>query len=167
MSAPTRRTVLAAACGACAAAVTGCAAYGSGVAAAPAAAPAPTVPPTTVPPTTAGSAPSEEPEPVAPDPSIPVADALAAAAAIPVGGGMIFAELDLVVTQPSAGQFKAFSATCTHQGCAVTSVADGQIVCACHGSYFAVADGAVTGGPAGAPLPERAVSVQNGSIVLA
>ena len=52
------------------------------------------------------------------------------------------------MTQPVAGTFKAFSATCTHQGCTVNEVAGGTINCPCHGSKFAVADGAPTAGPA-------------------
>ena len=60
----------------------------------------------------------------------------------------MFADKDVVVTQPTAGEFKAFSATCTHQGCKVKSVADGVIVCPCHGSKFAIADGSVAAGPA-------------------
>ena len=74
---------------------------------------------------------------------------------------------DVVVTQPTAGEYKAFSATCTHQGCKVKSVADGVIVCPCHGSRFAIADGSVTAGPATSPLPAKSVSVEGGSIVLA
>ena len=92
---------------------------------------------------------------------------LAAASSIPVGGGTVFADQDVVVTQPTAGDFKAFSATCTHQGCKVKSVADGVIVCPCHGSKFAIADGAVTAGPAKSPLPEKTISVDGDSIVLA
>jgi Rieske Fe-S protein len=95
------------------------------------------------------------------------ADALATTSSIPVGGGTVFADKDVVVTQPTAGDFKAFSATCTHQGCKVKSVADGVIVCPCHGSKFAIADGAVTAGPAKSPLPEKSVSVEGESIVLA
>ena len=95
------------------------------------------------------------------------ADALATTSSIPVGGGTVFADKDVVVTQPTAGEFKAFSATCTHQGCKVKSVADGVIVCPCHGSKFAIADGAVTAGPAKSPLPEKSVSVEGDSIVLA
>ena len=79
----------------------------------------------------------------------------------------MFADKDVVVTQPTAGQFKAFSATCTHQGCKVNKVVDGQILCPCHGSKFAVADGSVTAGPAKKPLPEKSVSVSGDSVVLA
>jgi Rieske Fe-S protein len=107
----------------------------------------------------------------APAPAAPSAGAsgaaLATTSSIPVGGGTVFADKDVVVTQPTAGDFKAFSATCTHQGCKVKSVADGVIVCPCHGSKFAIADGAVTAGPAKSPLPEKSVSVEGDSIVLA
>lgn len=149
----TRRSLLAAACGTCAAALTGCAAYGPGRPAA--AVPAPTDAP-------AAPAPAD-----APAAGIPIADALAAAATIPVGGGRVFADLDLVVTQPTEGEFQAFSATCTHQGCAVTEVADGEIVCPCHGSTFSAVDGSPTAGPAEQPLPRRSVAVRDGAVVLA
>ena len=86
---------------------------------------------------------------------------------VPVGGGVVVAAADVVITQPSAGQFKAFSATCTHQGCTVNQVAGGTINCPCHGSKFAVADGTPTTGPAKKPLPPKAVKVQGDSIVLA
>lgn len=77
---------------------------------------------------------------------------LAAVADIPVGGGTIFAAQQVVITQPAEGEFRAFSTTCTHQGCAVATVADGTINCTCHGSRFAIADGSVTAGPAPRPL---------------
>ena len=40
-------------------------------------------------------------------------------ATVPVGGGVILTKDEVVVTQPEAGTFKAFSAVCTHQGCLV------------------------------------------------
>jgi Rieske Fe-S protein len=80
---------------------------------------------------------------------------------------VVVAAQQLVVTQPRAGTFKAFSAVCTHQGCAVNEVAGGTINCPCHGSKFAVADGAPKAGPAKKPLPEKAVKVQGDSVVLA
>lgn len=91
---------------------------------------------------------------------------LGPASEVPVGGGKIYSEEQIVVTQPAAGQFTGLSVTCTHQGCAVSSITDGQIVCPCHGSRFAL-DGAVVQGPAEQPLPQRPVTVADGSITLA
>lgn len=85
---------------------------------------------------------------------------------IPVGGGKIFTSEKVVVTQPKQGEFKAFSAVCTHRGCTVGSVSDGKIHCPCHGSAFNVADGSVANGPADRPLPSKTVSVQNGELKL-
>ncbi|MFI8950494.1 Rieske (2Fe-2S) protein [Streptomyces sp. NPDC053750] len=93
--------------------------------------------------------------------------ALAATADIPEGGGKVFADQKVVVTQPSAGEFKAFSATCTHQGCAVKSVSDGVINCPCHNSNFSITDGSVQSGPARKPLPAVQITVSGDSIQLA
>src|SRR5438445_330336 len=71
-----------------------------------------------------------------------------ATADVPVGGGKVFADKQVVVTQPAQGTFAAFSAVCTHQGCTVDSVANGTINCPCHGSKFKIADGSVATGPA-------------------
>ena len=86
--------------------------------------------------------------------------------AIPVGGGLIFAEAGVVITQPVAGEFVAFDRTCTHRGCAVRAVAGGTISCFCHGSRFRITDGSVAGGPAPAPLPRRGITVVDGTIHL-
>ncbi|MFD3609411.1 Rieske (2Fe-2S) protein [Streptomyces atroolivaceus] len=86
---------------------------------------------------------------------------------IPAGGGTIFKDRKIVVTQPAAGEFKAFSAVCTHAGCVVSSVADGTIDCACHGSRFSIGDGAVEQGPATRPLPAERITVEGDSIRLA
>ena len=93
--------------------------------------------------------------------------ALVAAADVPVGGGVVLKDDGVVVTQPTEGEFKAFSAVCTHQGCVVASVADGAIVCNCHGSQFSVVDGSVLSPPAGAPLAEQPVKVQGDQVVSA
>ncbi|MGY4769726.1 Rieske (2Fe-2S) protein [Kribbella sp. CWNU-51] len=89
---------------------------------------------------------------------------LAATSEIPVGGGKVFGDAKVVVTQPTSGQFKGFSAVCTHQGCIVADVADGTINCACHGSKFKIADGSVANGPASRPLPAADITVQGGQI---
>ena len=96
----------------------------------------------------------------------PAPPGLASTADIPVGGGKIFSEEEVVITQPTEGEFRCFSAVCTHQGCLVNAIADGTINCDCHGSKFAVADGSVTAGPAPTPLPERSVRVNGDQISL-
>lgn len=135
----TRRSLIAGACAGCTALVAGCAGYGSG--------PTPPAPP----PPPAGAAPG----------------ALVATTDVPVGGGVVIAAQNVVVTQPVAGTFKAFDATCTHQGCTVNEVVNGTINCPCHGSEYAVADGAVVAGPAPSPLPEKAIAVDGTTIRLA
>jgi len=81
------------------------------------------------------------------------------AAEIPVGGGKVFERLKVVVTQPTAGDYKAFTAVCTHQKCTVKEVANGVITCPCHGSQFDAATGAVKKGPATEPLAAKKVTV--------
>ncbi|ASW55945.1 Rieske (2Fe-2S) protein [Plantactinospora sp. KBS50] len=93
--------------------------------------------------------------------------ALAKTSEIPVGGGKIFGSQAVVVTQPTAGQFKGFSAICTHQGCPVSRVEGGTIECTCHGSRFSIADGSVQAGPAPRPLDEQNITVTGDSISLA
>jgi Rieske Fe-S protein len=94
------------------------------------------------------------------------ADALAATSAIPVGGGKIFDPQVVVVTQPTAGEFKAFSAVCTHMGCIVNQISDGKIECPCHGSEYSIASGAVLRGPAPKPLAAKRIKVSGDSIFL-
>jgi nitrite reductase/ring-hydroxylating ferredoxin subunit len=78
---------------------------------------------------------------------------LASTSEIPVGGGKVFSAEKVVVTQPAAGEFKGFSAVCTHLQCLVDQVAGGTIDCPCHGSQFSVKNGSVVTGPATSPLP--------------
>ncbi|MQY08488.1 Rieske (2Fe-2S) protein [Actinomadura macrotermitis] len=91
---------------------------------------------------------------------------IAKVADVPVGGGKIYPDTKLVVTQPVAGTFKAFSASCTHQGCLTDRVEDGRIECPCHGSRFKVADGTVAQGPAKRALLEYPVQVKGDGIVV-
>jgi Rieske Fe-S protein len=92
---------------------------------------------------------------------------LAKTSQIPEGGGMVFKEHKVVVTQPSSGQFKAFSSICTHQGCSVGDVSDGTINCPCHQSKFDISDGSPKGGPATKPLPGAKIKVEGSSIKMA
>lgn len=99
--------------------------------------------------------------------SVEAGTELAKTSDIPVGGGKIFKDEKVVVTQPKEGEFKAFSDICTHQGCQVTSVSGGTINCPCHGSKFNITDGSVANPPATKPLPEKQIKVSGDSIQLA
>ncbi|MFI6422686.1 Rieske (2Fe-2S) protein [Streptomyces sp. NPDC050842] len=148
-----RRTVLFAA----AALTTGCGSDGEGDGGTTTSAPA----------TPSAPAASATPETPATSPTTTGAPPLATTSEIPVGGGTVFTEAKVVVTQPTAGEFKAFSAVCTHQGCLVNKVADGTIDCPCHGSKYRIADGSVVAGPAPRPLPAKQINVSGESITLA
>ncbi len=149
MAAVSRRAVLAAAAG------LGATACGNPAAPPPAAAPPPPAPP---------ASPPTAPPPTAPDTGC--ARAVARTADIPVGGGRVFPELRVVVTQPVAGEFRGFGIVCTHDGCELTSVSDGTINCPCHGSRFALTDGSVVRGPARTGLRVEEVAVDGDRVVL-
>ncbi|WP_392669400.1 Rieske (2Fe-2S) protein [Streptomyces sp. LN785] len=101
-----------------------------------------------------------------PQGSTPSGTALAKTSDVPVGGGRVFEEQKVVVTQPEAGRFKGFSAICTHAGCTVASVEDGTINCPCHGSKYSITDATVVAGPAPRPLPAEQITVSGGTIRL-
>ena len=103
----------------------------------------------------------------APATSAPAGTDLAKTADIPVGGGLIIAASQIVITQPTAGTFKAFTSICTHQQCPVASVANGTINCDCHGSKFSITDGSVASPPATQPLAAKQIKVTGTSITLA
>lgn len=94
-------------------------------------------------------------------------EVLAKTSDIPVGSGKIFAAQRVVVTQPTAGDFKGFSAVCTHQGCTVESIDSGVIGCPCHGSRYSIEDARVLGGPAKRALATVNIRVDGDQIILA
>jgi Rieske Fe-S protein len=149
--ASSRRTLLAGAGAACAAALAGCSTYNanSGIAGAPPAASSSSAAASSGTGTASSSGPA----------------VLATTSQIPVGGGDILTAQKIVITQPQSGTFKAFSAVCTHEGCIVGTVSGGTINCPCHGSKFNIANGAVVNGPAARPLPPVSIEVQGTSIV--
>ncbi len=68
----------------------------------------------------------------------------------------------------SNGRLYAFDDTCTHAGC---SLADGEldgttVTCACHGSQFDVASGAVLRGPARLPVRSRSVRAEGPDLIV-
>jgi Rieske Fe-S protein len=135
-----RRAVIAAAAGLGAAAACGPAATPSTDATASVAPPPPT--------------PTREPRPVAP------------ADDIPVGGGRVYPDLRVVVTQPIPGEFRGFGIVCTHDSCELNAVKNGTINCPCHGSRYAITDGSVVRGPARTGLRTEKVAVQGDQVVL-
>jgi len=156
---PTRRAAFAVAAGGCAFALAGCSSYGDDAAAVVSAAPSADA-------TEDADDKATEAEEDAEDGG-GNAQSIAAVSKIPVGGGLILKKQGVVLTQPTKGKIKAFSTTCTHAGCAVTKVADGTINCPCHGSKFAIEDGAPTDGPAGSPLESVEVKVKSKKVYLA
>jgi nitrite reductase/ring-hydroxylating ferredoxin subunit len=102
-----------------------------------------------------------------PGSTAPAGTDLGPASDIPVGGGTVFADQKVVVTQPAKGDYKAFTAVCTHQQCTVGSVDGGTINCPCHNSKFSIEDGAVESGPAPSALAEVKIAVKGGEIRLA
>ena len=181
---PSRRTLLACTGAACVAALAGCARGSSSNGGMAASQPAPgtsaAVPPdwasraaAAVDQTVLGQSAQAQPAQGQPASSQPASSqpaegrppALAVTSDIPVGGGKILAARKIVITQPRAGSFEAFTAVCTHQGCTVSTVSDGTINCPCHGSKFSVTDGSVVTGPAASPLAPVGIKVHGTSIV--
>lgn len=109
------------------------------------------------------TAPASSPAPATSDAG---AQGLASVSDVPVGGGVIIDDPAVVITQPTEGDFKAFTAICTHQGCLVSSVESNEILCPCHGSRFSATDGSVIQGPATMPLQPAGITVEGGNVVL-
>lgn len=84
---------------------------------------------------------------------------------VAVGGAVFLESPSVVITQPTEGDFHAFDRTCTHQGCPVGDIVDGNIHCACHNSMFSMTDGSPVSGPAPSPLATAAITVKGGDIV--
>jgi Rieske Fe-S protein len=115
---------------------------------------------------------SDDPPPPVESPAGGAGTVLATTGEVEVGGGLVVSEHRVVITQPTAGDFRAFSAICTHLGCTVTSVSDGTINCPCHGSRFSIEDGSVVEPALGSsaqqpPLPAAAITVNGDEIELA
>ncbi|WP_046468551.1 Rieske (2Fe-2S) protein [Allosalinactinospora lopnorensis] len=84
---------------------------------------------------------------------------------VPVGGGIVVIDGKLVLTQPEEGEFKAYTAVCTHRGCTIQEVNE-HIRCLCHGSRFDISTGEVVRGPATEPLKTFGVTVEGTDIRL-
>lgn len=141
--------------------LTACGGSSDGAAPAPTTA-APTTAPTSAAPTTAPATTA------APTSAAPTAAGFTVKTTdIPVGGGKIYDTQKIVVTQPTAGQFKAFSAVCPHQGCNVAAIENRQIQCPCHASLFDITTGARISGPAQTGLSTEKLSVSGTAVTVA
>ena len=113
------------------------------------------------------SSPDDEPSSSSEEPGSSGGAALASTSDVPVGGCFVVAASKIVLTQPTEGDFKAFTAVCTHQGCLVESSTEGDIPCPCHGSKFSLEDGSPQAGPAGSALDAVEITVDGDSITQA
>jgi Rieske Fe-S protein len=174
VSAPSRRTLLACTGAACAAVLAGCARGSASNGEMAASQPAMGNSTATVPAdwgsgavAALGGSPAQAQGQSSPVQAQSQPPALATTSDVPVGGGKILGKQKIVITQPRAGSFAAFTAVCTHQGCTVSTVSDGTIDCPCHGSKFSITNGSVVGGPAPSPLTAVSIKVHGTSIVRA
>ncbi len=86
--------------------------------------------------------------------------------AIKVGGGSIFklsaaGGIQILITQPKSGVFRAFNPACTHQGFRLNSISGTNIICPIHRAQFDTTTGNVTRGPAQIPLQKYTLTVEN------
>lgn len=124
-------------------------------------------------PSTSSSAPTSEPATSEPTseatseapPSEPAVEGIASTGDVPVGGGLVVADAEVVITQPTAGDYKVFTAVCTHSGCLVAEVT-ATIDCPCHGSTFDLTTGEPTGGPAPSALDAVDFQISGDQVVL-
>jgi Rieske Fe-S protein len=96
---------------------------------------------------------------------------IATAAELKPGSALTFTDTATnkpgVLIHLKSGEFVAYSAECTHQGCTVTYRAKdgGYLACPCHNSVFEPTEsGKVVSGPADEPLPRLGIEVRDGRI---
>lgn len=77
---------------------------------------------------------------------------------VPVGSAVI--EGDVIIAQPTAGEYKAYSSVCPHQGYPITQVSGDTVRCTRHGSTFSIADGSVIDGPSRDGLRQRQITLE-------
>ena len=106
------------------------------------------------------------PAPEAPATTGPVA--VAKTTDIPIGSGKKFdvEGVPILVTQPRAGEFRGFSAVCTHAGFVMTNMANSEIKCDKHGAVYSADDGSVLSGPAPRALGKVTVTVEGDDVLV-
>jgi nitrite reductase/ring-hydroxylating ferredoxin subunit len=108
------------------------------------------------------------PKPEAPATTGPVSVAVAKTSDIPIGSGKKFdvEGVPILITQPRAGQFRGFSAVCTHAGFVMSNVANSKIKCDNHGAVYSADDGSVLSGPAPRALGKVTVTVEGDDVLV-
>lgn len=77
-----------------------------------------------------------------------------------------FGEQPVILVHKASGEFRAFSATCTHLDCTVQYKKDlGMIWCACHNGRYDL-NGRNVSGPPPRPLDEFTVVVKDGDVII-
>lgn len=77
------------------------------------------------------------------------------------------AKIPILLHRKSTGDFLAFTAVCTHQGCIINDVTPKTFDCACHGSSFDSNTGIPSAlSPAKRPLTQYSVVTKDGSLYL-
>jgi len=106
------------------------------------------------------------PAPEAPATAEPVA--VAKTTDIPIGSGKKFdvEGVPILITQPRAGEFRGFSAVCTHAGFVMTNMANSEIKCDNHGAVYSADDGSVLSGPAPRALGKVTVTVEGDDVLV-
>jgi len=106
------------------------------------------------------------PAPEAPSTAAPVA--VAKTSDIPIGSGKKFdvEGVPILITQPRAGEFRGFSAVCTHAGFVMSNMANSEIKCDNHGAVYSADDGSVLSGPAPRALGKVTVTVEGDDVLV-
>ncbi|MEE9271021.1 MAG: Rieske (2Fe-2S) protein [Candidatus Krumholzibacteria bacterium] len=105
--------------------------------------------------------------PEVPEANVQTVNAGPAAEFEPNAGQIIkFGRLPVIVIKTATGDFRAFSATCTHLDCIVQYRSDlRQIWCACHNGLYDL-KGRNVSGPPPRPLDEFAVNIVNDEVLV-
>ncbi|CAB4896595.1 unannotated protein [freshwater metagenome] len=102
------------------------------------------------------------------EPSTSASVAVAKTSDIPIGSGKKF-DVDgvqILITQPRAGEFRGFSAVCTHAGFVMSNMANSEITCDNHGAVYSADDGSVLSGPAPRALGKVTVTVEGDDVLV-
>ncbi|WP_342318720.1 Rieske (2Fe-2S) protein [Corynebacterium mayonis] len=86
-----------------------------------------------------------------------------AATEVPIGSAVILDKV--IIAQPEAGTYVAYSSTCPHEFKKITQVKGDTVRCTAHGSLFNIVDGSVISGPAVRGLRELDLEEHSGKLI--